>query len=240
MAVTTQELIYDIYRKSNGELDDSVTVDSEDGQTILSIVNEQIEQYHNLVDDYGDRVVFASNVDPSYDIGDSNGIDTDFEIDYTEVGALLDGYDMPIMHISPDGTRTRYDIVPINELFGDTLTNDKACSITANGLTFRTAPPDGSIVAPVYLKGRKLNGSENDVEAVSQVHNILWLMQASAAEYNRTDFVRGEQYPNMLAIANATLDRMISNERMRTQPKTWHWDNSGSSCGGGRWYDGAW
>jgi hypothetical protein len=208
----TRELIANVYRKTTGELDPSVTPESEDGQTVLSIINEQIDYYYNAVDRFGQRIIWARNIDPTYVVGDTSAGETSYDIDWDEVQAFPTGFYMPITVAGK-----RYDLVPFNELWDPRHENERICAITANGLEFAVPPKDiGEIVFPCCVKGKHLTGNETDVEAASGVHNILWLQWAAAAEYVRTDMVRGGQYPNVLAQANDAFNRMIADNEART------------------------
>lgn len=229
-ATSTDELIQQVYRKATGELDTTVTHDSEDGQTILSVINEQIDYYYNVTDRYGERVVWQRNVDPEYSLGDVTGSETEIEIDWEEVQAFPDGFYMPIRLVKADGSgEIRYDLVPVNMLYDYRHDNANVCAISANGLSFAAPPVAGEIFFPCVVRGGHLDGTETDVEEVSGVHNLQWLAFSSAAEYVRTDIVRGDQYPNVLSLANDVLSRMISDNEAFTQALTY--DTSASvSC----------
>lgn len=212
MATSTQELIQTVYRKVSGEIDPSVTADTEDGQTILSVINEQVDYYYNAVDRYGERVVWSRNIDPEYVLGYASPSETVYEIDWDEVQALPDGFYMPIRVGS-----TRYDLVPFEQLYDPRCGTPHPVALSSEGLVFAEAPEEeGEILFPCIPHGKHLEGGEEDVEAVTGVHNVLWLTYASAAEYVRTDIVRGEQYPNILAQANDVYSRMVSDNAMRT------------------------
>jgi hypothetical protein len=213
----TPTLIKEIYRKVNGELDETVTPESIDGQTILSIINETVDDYYNAVDASGERIIWNRNIDPEYIIGSASNTQTSYDIDWNEVAALPDGFDFPIRIGG-----VRYDLVPLDELYGGMHTNSKVCAFTANGLTFANPPEDkGDISIPAMLLGRHITGNEKDVEATTGVHPVLWLLRASAAEYVRTDMVRGGQYPNLLSAANSTYQRMLSDNEARTSMPTY-------------------
>lgn len=227
-AMTARELILQVYRKCNGELDPSVTPESEDGQTILSIINETIDYYYNSVDSRGHRIVWQRNIDPEYIIGDMSPTETMYDIDWNEVEALPDGFYQPIRVIGRDNKTTRFDLVPYEQLYDERHENTKRCSITGEGLVFAEPPGiSGEIHWGVSVKGRHIDGDTLDVEATSGVHNMLWLLYKATAEFVRTDIVRGAQYPNVLAQANDVYARMISDNEMRTQALTY--DSSGYS-----------
>jgi hypothetical protein len=214
----TDDFIKEIYRKASGEYDDSVTADSEDGRTILSVINEQVDYYYNAVDRFGARVLWVRNIDPEYELGDGNGVDDTFFIDWDEVQALPDGFYMPIAVGD-----TRYDLVPFEQLYGTNHENTNRCAISMEGLVFVEPPKEGVIRYPCIPYGKHLEGDEKDVEAWTGVHNTLWLMWAAAAEYVRTDIVRGEQYPNVLAQANDVYNRMLEDNDARTQALGYTW-----------------
>jgi hypothetical protein len=214
----TATLIKEIYRKTSGEWDDTITPESDDGRTILSIINEQVDVYYNSVDQFGIRIVWGRNIDPEYVISEANDTDLTYEVDWNEVQALPGGYYMPIRV-----GEHNFELVPFNELYSDRHAGKDVCAISANGLTFnKVIPYTGEILFPCIVKGRHLTGHEKDVETVTGVHNILWLQMASAAEYVRTDIVRGAQYPNVLAQANDVFSRMISDNEERTAPLYYH------------------
>lgn len=213
MPTSTSELISEVYRITNGELDSTITPSMEDGQTILSIINQMVDSYYNAVDQFGDRIVWIRNVDPSYVLGEADGMATEFEIDWNEIDSLPDGFYIPIRI-----GKVKYDLVPLWELWSPENENKTVCSISANGLTFNEAPEQGDILFPGCIRGRKLTGSERDVEAATLVHGVHWLKLASAAEYVRTDMVRGAQYPNVLAQANDAFMRLYRDNEARTTP----------------------
>jgi hypothetical protein len=213
LKMTTDELIQAVYRKTSGELDTSITALTEDGKTILSIINEQVDVYFNSIDRFGARIIWSRNVDPSYVIGDADGVEVEFEINWKEVQALSDGF-YTLIKVGD----VPYSLVPFDQLYLSSNQDTKRCSITSNGLLFYEAPLEGEIIFPCVIGGKRLVGGETDVEKVTGVHNLLWLTFASAAEYIRTDIVRGDQYPNVLAQANDIFSRMITDNTARTQP----------------------
>lgn len=228
--MSTNELLKQVYRKATGELDDSVEYDTEDGQTVLSVVNEQVDVYYNSVDQYGARIIWQRNIDPEYVIGTADGTTTLFDIDWDEVQSLPDGFYYPIrVREGDEGEGIRYDLVPYSQLFDGRHQNPNRCAICAEGLQFFSAPPAGDILFPCVVQGQKLKGPETDVESVTGVHNLLWLMQAAAAEYVRTDIVRGEQFTNVLTASNETFRRMLEDNEARTQPLIWDYDQKDPS-----------
>ncbi|MCL2806680.1 MAG: hypothetical protein FWD27_00725 [Coriobacteriia bacterium] len=230
LKTSTEQLVQNIYRKVAGELDHSVTPDSEDGQTIVSIINEQVDYYFNAVDRYGERVLWVRNIDPEYVIGVSDGRSTLYEIDWTEVQALPDGFYTSVKVGGVD-----YQLVPHDQLHDNRNDAGLRCSVTAEGLAFVSPPARGEIRLPCVPHGGHLKGDEQDVEEVTKVHNLLWLAWATAAEYVRTDIVRGAQYPNILAQANDVYNRMLSDNEARTAPLTYDWSTEGSSASAFRW-----
>lgn len=229
-SMSTEELIREIYRKATGEYDDTITFDSEDGETILRVVNEQVDVYYKQTDEYGSRIIWNNNIAPNYTVCDTSGSDVEFYVDWNDIEALTDGFYAAPQLVEADGKSTRYDLVPTNELMDSRHDNINCFAITADGVVFRTAPPAGELQMAVMQRGRHLEGEETDVEAVTGVHPVLWLLQASAAEYVRTDIVRGDQYPNVLAQANDTFRRMLDDQRARTTANTWEWGDSGCDC----------
>jgi hypothetical protein len=222
--MNTQELIKNIYRKCQGEYDETITPDSPDGATILSIINEQIDYYYSCTDEYGYPIVWNHNIDPEYVIGTVQEGATTYEIDWNEVTALPSGFGAPVRI---GDNNTRYDLVPFNELYHTRNDRDKVCAISNLGLTFKTPPSDyedeGDIKLPCMVRGSYLNGSERSVRESSGVHNELWLEWAAAAEYTRTDMVRGAQYPNVFAQADAVFKKMVKDNENRSTPQTYAW-----------------
>lgn len=236
--MTSEELVSQVYRKTNGELDPSVTPESEDGQTILAVINDQIDEYYNVTDQMGDRVIWNRNIDPEYIIGDLNPQETIYEIDWNEVDALPAGFYQPIRVVDAAGNVTRFDLVPYEQLYDERNENKNRCAISGQGLVFAEPPTvSGEIHWGVSLKGRHIDGNTRDVEATSGVHNMLWLQYAAAAEYCRTDIVRGAQYPNLLSQANNIMNRMISDNEMRTQALLHDAENGASSSAAWSWWD---
>ena len=229
--MTCDELIQAVYRKAMGELDPTVTHLTEDGKTILAIINEMVGYYYNITDEDGQPVNWARNFDPEYIIGEIDE-DSIYPIDYDEVKGIAINFRNRIRLIDPEGIldTVEYAIVPIDELWSATHDFDKVCSIAQDGIIFKTGFAVGdveygmSIQADVFLCGRPLVGSEKNVEDHTLVHNLLWLQYASAAEYVRTDIVRGGQYPNLLAQSNDVLSKMIKENNRRQTALTYSWD----------------
>jgi len=219
--VSTNELIQQVYRKATGELDDSVSYTDEDGKTVLSVINEQIDTYYNMSDRFGEHVVWCRNIDDEYSLGTADGTETVFDIDWTEVQSLPSGFYMPIRVREADGKEQRYDLVPFNQLYDSRNSSPYRCSLSANGLVFFEAPVAGEVLYPCIPVGNLLLGPEEDVEAACGVKNLTWLAFAAAAEYVRTDIVRGDQYPNILAQANDIMNAMLSDNEARTAPLMW-------------------
>jgi hypothetical protein len=217
MAMSAEGLVREVYRKATGELDPSVVPGTEDGATILSVINEAVESYHNALGEYGERIVWARNIDPAYTVATTEDGTTDYEVDWDEVSSVLDGFYTKGSLVAADGTQEPFDLVPFWQLHDSRQGTGTRCSVTAEGLTFADAPQPGlDIVVPVSLRGRSLKGDEKDVEEATGVHNLLWLATAAAAEYVRTDVVRGAQYPNVLAQANDVWRRMLADNEART------------------------
>jgi hypothetical protein len=211
---STAEVIIDTYRTASGEPDVSVTPDSDDGRTVLNILNQFVDAYYNAVDQYGQNVIWQRNVEPFYIVGTSNGTDTTYEVDWQEVQVVQDGYYTGV-YVGPD--RRRYDLVPYFELYDSRHSSTDLCSITNQGLEFRTAPVPGDITIAALVRGKYLTGNETDVSAVTGVTSVHWLTLAAAAEFSRNDFVRANQYPNLLARANEAFTHMYNQNEARTQ-----------------------
>jgi len=111
-----------------------------------------------------------------------------------------------IVHL--DGRYTDYSVVPADEL--KSYDYGYYCAQIGRTLvfnhTFTAADPQygGSIQVPVYLYASHLSADADEVP----VDNPQWLVLVTAAEYNRNDLVKQNQYAPLVNEANAIMDSM--------------------------------
>ncbi len=104
-----------------------------------------------------------------------------------------------------------YDLIRANQLHE--YVGRQACAIINGQLVFATPflASDVRIGATVQIPGFIFATAITVDSQTVQVDDPLWLAYRMAAEYVRTDLVRRDQYPNLLAIANEKMTAMMSN-----------------------------
>jgi hypothetical protein len=222
--VTTNEAIRNIYRKVNGEIDNNVTFTSDDGQIILQIINEKINEFQNTIDSNGELVLWRSTYDPEYEV-DVISTSRFYTLSQNDVFTIDDGYEEAILLVDylseePPIIYRLADISTVNRAsaVGKAI-SPNVCTITRSGLTFPysfTEDDDEygrTIVAPIYRKCKMLTKADDNIEKLTMIPNVYWLIAASAAEYARNDVVKGGEYANILAQANNLMLQMININR---------------------------
>lgn len=101
----------------------------------------------------------------------------------------------------------------------------QACSILQDQLYFANSPENpifpandarlgAQITVPAYMYVKDLTSANQTI----QVDDPMWLVYMMAAEFVRTDFVRQNQYPNLLAAAANKMEGMLQrNEDQRQE-----------------------
>lgn len=165
---------------------------------IVAIANQKIDEF-----DGEPGVKWNSLLDPIYSLGTistTNSYDLDDEIN--KIGDIA-----KITHI--DGSFTEYEVVPPSELrkrvgvcakVGKTLIFDKA---------FVATDPQygGTLTIPAYLHAEHLLNDNDEIP----IDNPQWLVSISAAEYNRNDVTKQNQYNNLVGEANNLMTGMKNN-----------------------------
>ena len=213
------ELIRNVYRKVTGEYDETIGVDDSDGLTILSVINEQVGRYYTQTDNTGETVIWRHSIDPEYEVGFADMNEDYYEFDEDVL--------LPIVGGVRSGVRvggTQFFVVDFQHLYDKQYNDTNVCAITEYGLTFRSGDLDDHDGDPIYMPVVKRPGvllSESDdifdITGIPARH-LPWLLAASAAEYCRTDIVRGAQYSNILADANDMMDNMIAENAKQQAP----------------------
>ena len=167
-------------------------------EKIVAIANLKIDEWAREAD-------WKNLYDPKYPIGTISTSDT-YEID-DEVEKLTAAYGDYII-IQKDDREYRYQTVaPENLKMYD---HGEYCAVVGRNLVFnRTFTSDdpvfgGTILAPVKLYPEKLTSAGSTVP----VTDPNWLVKITAAEWVRNDNVRQNQYPNLVAEANALMEKM--------------------------------
>ncbi len=194
------EFVAATYLKSERKLPTFVSGSSK-WLVILGIANEKIDAWQNEPDADWDSLY-----NPIYSIGTVSATDTYDLNDKIRMISQTPGDTVTITHLNSNKTeyRTiqpadlkRYPTGNYCAKIGKTLVFNKA---------FKTSDPQfgGTITAPVYIYASHLV-NDNDVVPVDDPR---WLVTATAAEYNRGDIVKQNQYPTLINEANALMDAM--------------------------------
>lgn len=198
--MNTIEFVNACYLKSERKLPTFASGSSK-WLNILGIANGKIDTWQNEP-----SVDWNSLYDPSYSIGTVSATNT-FELD-DEVRLLSNetGDTVTITHL--DGQTTEYETVKANRLKAYPTGN--YCAKIGRNLVFNKAFTatdaqfGGAITSPVYLHAEHL---VNDTDEVP-VDDPEWLVTVTAAEYNRTDVTKSNQYGNLINEANALMEAM--------------------------------
>lgn len=128
-----------------------------------------------------------------------------------------------------DGTETQYTIVPIERLYEEgskvNATGNDTCAVSGSNLIFNTPFQatdkefGGTIYVPGYITPATLSAGTD----VIQVDDPYWLVFAVAAEFVRTDLTRQDQYPNLIAQANNSMEGMKQDNESQREEVTATW-----------------
>lgn len=185
--------------------------------TILAIGNSKIDAWMTEPDANWDSLY-----DSIYPIGTVSATNT-FELD-DEVRILSPAPGDYVIITHTDGTISEYETVKAKDL--KRYATGNYCAKVGRNLVFSRAfttsdtESGGTITAPVYRYAEHLINDNDEVP----VDDPNWLVLATAAEYNRGDIVKQNQYPNIINEANALMEAMkISNEaQVEDAPRPWN------------------
>lgn len=133
-----------------------------------------------------------------------------------------------------------YTIVPIEELYQDGPTINNAggpiCAVAGSNLKFpvaftATSPQfGGTVIIPGYsIPATLTTGTDTIV-----VDDPFWLCYMAAAEYDRNDITRVQQYGNLIAQANNAMTGMKEDNESQSQTVYSSW-SPGNGTGGQTW-----
>ena len=167
-------------------------------EKIVAIANLKIDEWAREAD-------WRSLYDPKYQVGTISATDT-YELD-DEVEKVTAGFGDYVI-VRKDNHDTHFQTVAPEKL--KMYDTGDYCAVVGRNLVFnRTFTSDdpiygGSILAPVKLFPEKLTSAGSTVV----VDDPNWLVKIVAAEWVRNDNVRQNQYPNLVAEANALMENM--------------------------------
>lgn len=166
-------------------------------EKIVAIANMKIDEWARETD-------WKSLYDPKYSLGTVSATDTYDVDDEVEKVTASPGDYVLIRTTSGD---IGYQIVTPDRL---KATGGRVCAFMGRSLVFSkpfeqgAAEYGGTILVPVKMRPGKLVRA-NDVVVVDDPN---WLVKITAAEWVRNDTVRLNQYPNLVAEANALMENM--------------------------------
>lgn len=196
--MTTSEFVQACVLKATGKVSTLVSTDSK-WLKIVGIANRQIKKWEREAD-------WNSLYDPDYSIGTVTATD-EFELD-DEIRKISDNADDPVRIIHTDDSYTDYQVVNAERL--KYYSTGNYCAQIGRTLKFNSAFTStdaeygGTIQVPVYLYAETLTTAGSEVP----VDDPEWLICMTAGEYIRNDVTKQNQYPNLVAEANAILEVM--------------------------------
>lgn len=209
--MTLSELVEATYLKANGEVSTLTSTDAEYTK-ILQLANFYIGVWEREP-----GTDWNSLYSPEESLGTVTATSTyDIPDDYLFVSDNPGDY-VRIDH--SDGTNyTNFTVVPANELkryyMGNKATPlNFVCAQIGQTLvfdrTFATTDPQygGTIKTPIYFKAARLVNATDIVP----VDDPNWLVLMVAADINRNDVTKQNQYPNLIAEASEAMKRMKEN-----------------------------
>lgn len=195
--VNRETFVSNTYLTAVGKLP-TFTVGDKKYSKIIAIADLKIDEWAREAD-------WRNLYDPKYAVGTVTATDT-FELDddVEKVTAALGDF----IEITVGDVVSRYTTVPPEKL--KIYDTGNYCAVIGRNLVFNKAftsdHPDfgGTITAPVKLYPEKLTSASSTVP----VSDPNWLVKITAAEWVRNDNVRQNQYPNLVAEANALMEKM--------------------------------
>ena len=195
--VNREAFVSNTYLTAVGKLP-TFTVGDKKYSKIIAIANLKIDEWAREAD-------WRSLYDPKYSIGTISTTDT-YELD-DDIEKITASYGDYIL-VRVGDVDTNYQTVAPEKL--KMYDHGNYCAVVGRNLVFNhsftTDDPvyGGTILAPVKLYPEKLTSANSTVP----VTDPNWLVKITAAEWVRNDNVRQNQYPNLVAEANALMDKM--------------------------------
>lgn len=212
--MTTSEFVHACILKATGKASTLVSTDTK-WVKIVGIGNRQIKKWETETD-------WNSLYDPDYSIGTVTATDS-FELD-DEIRKISDNVEDPvrIVYDSTNNLYTDYRVVSADRL--KSYPTGHYCAQVGRTLKFNKAFVStdtefgGDIQVPVFLYAEELT-TNGEVP----VDDPEWLVCMTAAEYVRNDVTKQNQYPNLVAEANAILDLMkeTNDGQITTAARPW-------------------
>lgn len=195
--VNREAFVSNTYLTAVGKLP-TFTVGDKKYSKIIAIANLKIDEWAREAD-------WRNLYDPKYQVGTISATDTyELDDDVEKVTATYGDYIL----VRKDGRDTKHLTVAPDKL--KMYDTGNYCAFIGRSLVFnRTFTTDdevfgGTILAPVKLYPEKLTSASSTVP----VSDPNWLVKITAAEWVRNDNVRQNQYPNLVAEANALMEKM--------------------------------
>lgn len=198
--MNTTEFVSAVYLKAERKLP-TFTTGSSKWLNILGIANAKIDLWQNEP-----SVDWNSLYDPSFSIGTISATNV-YDLD-DEVRLLSNEPGDTVTITRLDGNVTEFITVKANRL--KSYPHGNYCAKVGRTLVFnRTftatdAEFGGAITAPVYLYAEHLVNDNDEVP----VDDPEWLVTVTAAEYNRTDVTKANQYGILINEANSLMEAM--------------------------------
>ena len=220
--MNTIQFVTAVYLKAERKIPTCVSGSSK-WNVILGIANGKIDTW---MTEPGTN--WNSLYNPEYAVGNISTASTYDLDDEIRIISSAPGDYIVIVHVN--GNTTDFETVDADALKQHTSGN--YCAKIGRTLvfnrTFKTTDPEygGSIKVPGYLYASHL---VNDTDEVP-VDDAEWLVTATAAEYNRGDIVKQNQYANLVNEANALMEAMkvANSAQVEYIPMSW-------SAGGATW-----
>jgi len=196
------DLIAKAYLAATGEVATLASSD-DDYKKLLSLANTII---HDWATEPG--INWASLYDPAVQIGTVSATDTYDLDDSIRVISQKEGDFVRIIDATDDTKHYDYQTVESDQL--KRYTTGNYCARVGRTLVFNKTfvstdkEYGGTIYVPAYTTPDDLVGANDDVP----VDDPNWLVYMMAAEYVRPDIVLRDQYPNLIAKAEASMEGM--------------------------------
>lgn len=220
--MTLSELVSAVVLKATGKTSTLAAGDAK-WEKIRQIANQYISQWQNTT-----GVDWASLYERARVIGTVSATDA-FDLD-DDIRQLSHQRGDVVQLVQSDGQVFDYDIVHADKL----KTYDESarvCAKIGRQLVFRvpftasSAAFGASIQVPIYTFADSLTTANDEVP----VDIPQWLVLMTAAEYVRNDITKQNQYPNLVAEANALLDRMVDDNDGQVNDVPIQWSPRGRS-----------
>lgn len=201
--MTTSDFVAAVYLKATGEVSTLASTDT-DYTKIVQIGNMQIDAWANEEDSDWETLY-----DPAVNIGTVTATDT-YDLD-SSINRISNQGDDWVQITHTDGTTvTNYRTVPAKRLKVYQQSGGNYCARIGNTLKFNkvfsATDPEygGTITVPAYLYPSHLVKATDLVP----VDNPQWLVTITAAQWVQTDVTLAQNYPSLVAEANALMTAM--------------------------------